>query len=533
MLVPESAIFVEPLPSQVTGVDFLGLAAVNERLAALAFPGISNVTRYMRAYSVMSWMTWRFAKYFKEEANKKPISEKELALRFLQFREKIELLFTLGNPDRTQIAGQTRRDFLPDGRKSFSLRFSEFGNYKVSWLDAAVYGPSLGTENGLGFLERAPAQSYRPSDLGEELALALDQSLRKSPHYESLADIHQTNGTNEMIRDLGRRWAVRESNAKERACFRKAFFPEQAGKEGTSLPANRAAMIRLVLRTIRELRGRATVEAVRQTIARGVTRSGKALDLTDCLLTQGMWSVLQIRQLQRLAHEALLRWVEIMLLHSAPALKGRTPADLANLAADQVSEYLGIARSSPVQHVINRLNARKGEVDYYLAGLTNPNLDPFSTIDEIQSLRDLETDAACLPGAALNALALCSRQAEFLQTREHQARWIGLGGSGRLSLQTLVRIFSTYESERLDVFVHFLIEACVVGQHFAVTNAKLEPNKNKYRFISNDEGLRLLIKPSQLTGLNVTGDRLQNAMELMADCGLLDQDENGITFSLP
>jgi len=532
MRIPDGPIFVDPLPSQVTGVDFLGLAAVNERLVALSFPGISNVTRYLRAYSAMSWMTWRFAEYLKQEAERKSMSERDIGRRFRRFREKVELLFTLGNPDHNQVAGQTRRDHLPE-RGRFPLEFSAFGNFKISWLDAAVYGPSLGSENGLGFLERAPGASYRPTLLGEELARGLDAVLQKSPYYNALIDVEANTGSNELVSDLGERWAVRESSAREREVYRKGLFPENAGVEGGSLRANRVAMIRLVLRAVKLHGGRATIDEVRQAIARGLTASGKGLELADCAKTQGMWSVLQLRQLQRLAHESLLRWLEGTLLNPPSTLKGRTPAALAELAAQQTAAYFDAETSDPLQLVLDRLKTPKSTPDFYIAGLSRPRLDPFRALDDLQGLADVENHTPQLPGMALYCLALCAKQAEFLTTSENRAPWLGIGGRSRLSLRSLTELFSVYRSESLSEFMRFLIESCVVGQHFAITGAKLEADKNKYRFISTDEGLRLLIRPNQITRLNVTGDRLQNAMELMADCALLSTTETSGTFALP
>ena len=56
----DAPFFVDPVAPQNSGVDFLGLAAVGERLIGIALPGINNVTRYVRAYSMASWTAWKF-----------------------------------------------------------------------------------------------------------------------------------------------------------------------------------------------------------------------------------------------------------------------------------------------------------------------------------------------------------------------------------------------------------------------------------------------------------------------------------------
>lgn len=474
----------------------------------------------------MSWMAWRFAQYVKEQTRNAKISERELASRFRQFREKIELLFTLGNPDFPQIAGQTRRNFLDEKGKRFPLEFSAFGSYKVSWLDAAVYGPSLNAESGLGFLERAPGNSYRPTAVGEELALALDDSLQRADHYRTLCDVDNNGGSRELVEDLADRWAVRKSNAKERACFRKVFFPEEVGEEGSTLVANRVAMIRLVLEAVKAQGHGATIDQVRQSIARGITRRGKRVTVPEATRTQAMWSVLQIRQLQRLAHEALLRWVELVLLDRPEGYVGSTPAALSALAIRHASQYLDVKPSSSLEVIWDRVD--KGNAsDFYFAGLRNSDVDPFDVMERLLDMRNLTTDTPKVPGVALHALTLCAKQAEAMAEDEDKARWLTTGGRSRLALRTLIDAFQTYRDQSFGTFVQFLIESCVIGQHFAVTAAKLEANKNKYRFISTEDGLRLLIRPDQLTRLAVTGDRLANAMELMSDCGILQWTEDG------
>lgn len=530
MRIPDSAIFLDPLPSLVTGVDFLGLAALNERLVALCLPGISNVTRYMRAYSAMSWMAWRFSEHLKKSIGGSRVSERDIQRAFRRFREKVELLFTLGNPDFSQIAGQTRRTFLPDGVQRFPLEFKAFGDYKISWLDAAVYGPSLNSDSGLGFLQRAPGIAYRPTPRGEELATALDESLRRSVYYGELADVERNTGTNAMVKDLGKRWAVRGSSAKERTAFRKAFFPDGAGEEGSSLHANRVAMLKLVIRALRALRGRGTVDEVRQTIARGADPNGRSIDLSACEKTQSVWAVLQIRQLQRLAHEALLRWLELVLLDPPADLKGLTARHLADLAGMRVAKYFKVESTAPLSTVFSKLN--KGNPrDYYLAGLARPEIDPFAILADLLGMES-ELQDQRLPGAAVYALALCCNQAKVIATKPNQERWLEAGGRSRLSLKALVDLFAAYSDSDIAIFSRVLIESCVVGQHLAVTAAKLEPGKNKYRFITTESGLRLLIRPNQVTRLAVTGDRLENAMELMMDCGLLEWDDASGRFSL-
>ena len=524
--------FVSSLPSLVSGVDFLGLAAVNERMVARALPGISNVTRYMRVYSVMAWLAWRFSEFLKEAGGPrgKGLTEAEIRRRFKAFREKVELLFTLGNEEHVGMAGASRRAYLPEGDEAFDIDFKAFGNVAVSWLDAAVYGPSLGVDNGLGFIKRTPGSSYAPTPIGIELAMALDNSLSKSHNYEALCDVRSVSATRAMIDELGKRWQARSSSSAERGHFSTAFFPADAGEEGKRNPhANRAAMVRLVLRAVDAIGGAASVVDVREAVARGMTVSGNALDLTSCDLTQAVWTVLQLRQLQRLALEALLRWMEKALLEPSADRYGRTPRALADRATGSAAAFLEMLTEAPLRSLCERIETKAEGQDYFAAGLLDAEIDIFRLRDRMIALASSSDDMTLLPGHAVQALVVCASHSRSLMGSERHVRWLDAGERSRISLRTLVNVVESYRDQPLRAFIHVLIETCVIGQHFNVTAAKLEPGKNKFRFITVEEGLRPLIRPDQVTGLFVTGDRLENAMQLMADCGLLKRD--GETFT--
>jgi len=205
---------------------------------------------------------------------------------------------------------------------------------------------------------------------------------------------------------------------------------------------------------------------------------------------------------------------------------------LANLAAFQAAAYFHLSESEPIETVLRKLRLSDGADDYFLAGIKNPKWDPFEVLAELL-LIGKEGKNSDLPGAALSALALCAAEAKVLMSKEHHAHWLGAGGTYRLSLRALVEMFAAYRGETVGAFARFLIESCVIGQHLKVTNGKgIEPNKNKFRFMPLEEGIRLFIRPDQRTSLGVTGDRLQNAMELMTDCAVLSWDKSSAQYSV-
>lgn len=72
-------------------MDFLGLRQANLDLMADLIPGINNVTRYVRPFSLLCWIFWKFYKLCDGAGFSSPSSDDVRA-----FRERVEILFTWG-----------------------------------------------------------------------------------------------------------------------------------------------------------------------------------------------------------------------------------------------------------------------------------------------------------------------------------------------------------------------------------------------------------------------------------------------------
>ncbi len=530
VLLPRSPVFVPPLPPIVSGVDFLGLGAVNERLIAEFLPGISNATRYMRVYSVMSWVAWRFEQYFRAELRSS--TEKEVGRKYRAFQEKVELLFTWGNlGSGNGMAGSRRR--YPDHDKEIPLSFADFGKSTISWMDAAVYGPSLKVASGLGFLIEPTSGSYRTTEEGRALAVALDASLRRSKYYRRLADVSELRGSRKMARDLAERWSVVESMPKERLVFARVLAPEASAPDRPNAET-RAIALRLVLAALEACGGEETEQGIREVLARGFGSAG-ALRVSHAEQSaQARWAALQIRQLQRLGHESLLRWVELSLFDPPIEVPDRTIRGLADLCGELAAGSLGMSSSDPLSDVIGMfVEPLKGQTDLYRVGVRVQRVDPFAALRRLRELAGTEEEFRALPAVALGALCISAMQAKHFASDQTYRSVLELGSRDRLSLATLIGLFGDNQEKSLHDFFHLLIESCTVSQHLATAAARLESGKNKFRVMPSEEGLRPLITDRQVQGLNVTGDRLQTALSLMVGCGLLNWHDDSGKFSLP
>ena len=77
----------------------------------------------------------------------------------------------------------------------------------------------------------------------------------------------------------------------------------------------------------------------------------------------------------------------------------------------------------------------------------------------------------------------------------------------------------------LNVFVRHILETTILSQHFTFAARRFDGQTQRLRIAIEEEGLLLLadkpIAPS------VTPDRLNTALSLMADCGLIARDADG------
>jgi hypothetical protein len=175
----------------------------------------------------------------------------------------------------------------------------------------------------------------------------------------------------------------------------------------------------------------------------------------------------------------------------------------------------------------------EGQTDLYLVGARLPGVDPFVALRRLREVAGTDDEFKTLPAIALEALCIAAMQAKHFTADKRYQRVLELGLRDRLSLATLVDIFSHNQENSLCDFFRLLVESCTVSQHLATAVARLEPGKNKFRVMPSEEGLEPLITDRQVQRLNVTGDRLQTALSLMVDCGLLHWNDERATFSLP
>jgi hypothetical protein len=241
---PQAAFFLPPSSSENNGVDFLGLRQANLDMMAALIPGTNNVTSYIRPFSVLSWIFWKFHGMCEKAGIDRPSSE-EMRL----FRERIKVLFTWGArlEDTPNIPG--KRAEPPSQGGPVALTFKAWGRVQssTSLIAALWYGPASKTAAGLGFLEPYKAGFFRPTRRGIGLAEALDGVLRTDPApYAKLIDtLAPVSATEDEARALRVLWGAPSPTHTERQVFREALFKESAAGDYATPLGQRSSTIAL------------------------------------------------------------------------------------------------------------------------------------------------------------------------------------------------------------------------------------------------------------------------------------------------
>lgn len=517
MELPDMPRFIEPYRDESGGVDFLGLRQLNLDLMDQFLPGINNVTDLIRPYSLIAWTVWKFI-----ESSKAKHATDVGAKDYKLFREKAELLFTWGhqlNGADAGLVGRTSANPEPRSRQ-VPLSF-EAWHRNVSLIDAVNYGPSLKIDNGLGFIRQVKAGLFTFTEHGRELAEALDQQIAKTAFVAQLTSLADTKGTTEMASGLFPAWDVRRPSQEEKAIFKQAFYsPEAIGQD--SRLGRRSAAVQLILEALRAEGVPSNEWEIRRAMLFGATRDGKPFELDDPLQEARMlWIALQIRQVQRLALEALFSWVE----HQVIVNRNNLGAQLVDGACAQLPEGdLGIPVLDTPDDYLKALHKRAGSKDLLEAGINDEYLD---IISRMLFLEEALEEPKTIPGQAIEALFLTSLLTEQWINKPSMKAYFEHGSVYRVSLASWANFVFSNRYQPLKAFLSSLIENYLLSQHFGVAASRYETGKQRLRLTIEERGLVPMIGERDIWAPRLTPDRIKSTLSLMVDYGALTINNNG------
>ena len=514
--IPEGPFFIPAYQPEYGGVDFLGLRQVNLDMMSSCLPGINNVTVYVRAFSLLSWIHWKFHALVASAGRQRPSTE-----QMRQFRERVEILFTWGHVQNEigGIPGTTSKP--PRSKGAVPLTFASWKRNQdnTSLMAAVQYGPASKTLGGLGFLERVDGEFYRTCGPGVALARALDELISASPAAHLLTLTRQE-GSAEDAAELFSAWSVLEPTDEERAAFAKAFFDEGA-PDDTEI-GRRSGTLALVLRALSASDHPLQEQEIRKAITYARLDDGTALDVPDILIAARLrWFVLQLRQTQRFAMENLFAWLEYKLIlqgerDSEPLVQTIVGA-LTTMLATEVATL-------PVSEVSRSMIPQFDDLEEFCErSVGDDETCLFAAVERIVDAGEAQDDA--IAAEAFRALFLCARVTDLLESMATLRPVLRLGGPDRISLAHFRNIVARCGPMPLEAFVRFCLEGLILSQHFAVAGSRFDGGTQRLRVTIEETGLTPLVdRPWRPV---VSADRLRAALALAADCGLIGRDTEG------
>jgi hypothetical protein len=496
-----------------TGVDPLGLRQVNLDMMDRLLPGINNVTRHVRVYTLMTWAWWKAGQALSGDGAHGVWSQE-----MRDYVERVDAIFSWSQfrmrPDSALPGSTVLPGKLEPPGSSFAYDFAspEWDKLRKSrrnstdLLGAIQYGPSIRGAGGLGWLQAVDGV-FQPTGDVMSAVEAFDAIV--SPHLpKCLLDPSHSLLTFEDLDAIAPIWDHRAPDDSEREVFAERFFGNQEGKPKDSNLAKRRGTLRLMLDALATAGKPCSVETVRARMF-GVD----APEMAESVLQRPRhrWRVLQIRQLQRLAIEATYISVEARLKAQS--------ASTAEIVAFLI-EDLNVASVSTDGSVATMLE------EAFAGWERDPERSVFGLMDALVDAQGADTTAVA-------KLALASfRCVEILAHVEASDEHGGLvmkefeREPDRLPLGLMLARLTDLRDRPAREMLTEMVEAWVFGQHLRWSVMRGGDGKQRLR-VGLDEGGWKLLRGDTSATFGPTPDRLRSALRLCADCGLIAETAPG------
>ncbi len=514
--IPEGPFIIPPYSPEYGGVDFLGLRQVNLNYMGNCLPGINNVTRYIRPFSLISWMYWKVHELVKSEGKVKVKSDV-----INEFCEKVETLFTWGHilNETRGIPGVLSKP--PKGKK-VSLLFKDWHRTKqnTSIMAAVNYGPASKTLGGLKFVEPVPVARniHRTCLEGINLATALDSRLKKTSSYKILEDLDNTLGTSTQAEELYKVWNILTPTKAEKEAFIRAFY--DASKIGEdSLLGRRSTTLELALRVLKNNTKSMMLDDLRVGMAYGYTGNLKKIPLNTPLKDAQLdWLLLQVRQAQRYAFECLFAWIEMQIIDESLS-------DMESIVKNAIKS---IEKSKDIIPTAKRINqmyrsmfSKYNDLNELIDDTASNDMACVFSLIYSLSLNMDENRDEVVP-LSLRIIMLCILYTKLFKDSNTLRDEISWGGTDRISLAHLSSMLDNCEEMALDEFLLYFFENFILSQHFAIAAGRYDGTTQRLRITIEEDGLQSLVGAPWRPG--ITSDRLGAAMSLLGECDMVHYD---------
>ena len=483
--------FFLPSPSiGIGGVDPLGLREINFDLMDCVFPGLNNVARHVRPFVVITW-AWHRAAEIARRSGLDSVNDQLI----LDFVDRVDVIYVWSQFIRNPNADLPGRDVIGPIIRSPNWTFggSDWSaRRKTRRLSTALmapinYGPAL---KSMGWIERHESYLtvFRPSLAAAPAVAAFERKISKFIDAPALSTFGEVELSKADVASWAEAWALDEPTETEQEVMRMLLM-------GDGAPAFRQKGCALMLAAGRTIKDEDLyVENVREVMA-GAPASFVAPDgLTEA---QAMWRKVQVRQLFRLALEALLFWASSQLKDCA-----------------RTTDFL-----------VTRFIKESGEVTDWLKRANDEADGPTELQERIEAALNNPTGES-LPKEVVNALRLCLSEPE--STLDPITR------PDRLPMARARREAEAWASNASTRdFLRNVFEKWVFAQHvyWSVGRGLADARAGgktllRLKVVLEENGWALAPGVNMVARPGLSGDRLRTAFTLADECGLLIGDDD-------
>lgn len=495
-----------------SGVDPIGLRQLNLDLMDATVPGINNVTEHIRPYTFMSWAWWKASKYATPDMAPALIGD---------LVERYEAIYAWSH----SMAGKPLRGnamvrrYLnpPSDTNSFTFAGENWEAYKerrTGFMAPTEYGPSI---KALHFLQPDVGGLFGWSAEAEPAILAIDAAVSASLP-ENLLRPGTATATLEEIEPLARDLPFDEAMPDEARVFRYLFHEIGAEERAGRDMRRRKATIDLI-RSILTAEGPLHLDQLRRQLSISKQLGPLGENEADIGISAMLLCHLQCRQLQRLATESMMMWVEFFL--SETRGRPRTTEAIVEQAHECAAEKDPIYAASQTVGDYVRSIEDLGQDLGWPAAAALPETD---VVDLLRHLRHAQRkDRTQIPALAIRSFAVVRAVTKaFALTVFPQGVMNAIElRPDRMPMGLMARRLDALADRPLEFGWKEIVESWIIGQHVHWSAVRGGDGKKRLRIGLEGDGW-MLVRASPSRGFDATPDRLWTLLSLGAACGLFE-----------
>lgn len=515
---------VGELRTDESGVDPVGLRQLNLDLMDDAIPGINNVTQHVRPYTFMAWAVWKATQVAGAEGVEEPSVIADLVDRYEAMYAWSHMI--AGHPfrgaavlKRTIMRRAKGEPFLFEGEV-----WEEYRRTRTSFMAPTEYGPSIKSIRYMSTDSMKIASEVLPAIL--DFDAAVSQLLAGA-----LFAVAAPSVADEDVLPFAKELPVERPSAVEMQVFRQLFYGIGSSEAAGSAPRRKASID--LVRGLLQRNGPCEPDEIRRRLA-----SREVVDITDGDIEQiGVSStllcLLQARQLQRLATEAMLLWLDRLLSEKRVGNLFQPKPSEEIVARAHEAALAGDGAYAAAQSIGDFLLAVEieGEGVGWPAASSEKSTDVVSLLSELIDAQ--RKDITRVPALAARSFAIVRAVSNSFAG---QAMPQGLadaieGRPDRLPMGLMARRLEAIADRPVMFLWREVVESWVIGQHVHWSAVRGGDGKKRLRIGLEGDGW-MKVRRGGSGVFEPTGDRLYTMLSLGVSCGLFARDGDGRYSSL-